>query len=177
MSPDELQAHTLAELERHKVHALRVAAQHRAEQAAAKAAGETGIVRTLGVLIDRYEAAAMRAELQRRDRVAAHGGRKARASSKAARQAQAGADAVKLEDLFAAAWRHGMGRVKLQAAAADELNRREERLREQLIAMQEVGNKAGQRRLSSQLEQLRRQGVLCTVHRAGKWIQRRGGGP
>lgn len=104
------------------------------------------------------------------------GRRAARESSKAARREQADADAAPLAELFAAAWRSGMGRVGLQAAAMAELRERERRLRDKLITAQQVGNKPEQRRLSAQLQALQRQTVLCTLHRAGKWLQRHRGG-
>ena len=97
----------------------------------------------------------------------------ARTASKAARQAQAEHDAVLVAELFAAAWRQGLGRVGLQAAAAAVLREREHRLQEQLITAQQVGNKALQRQHSAGLQALQRLGVLCTLHRAGKWLQQR----
>lgn len=105
------------------------------------------------------------------------GQHKAREASKAARRTQAETDATQVAELFAAAWRAGMGRVGLQAAAAAELRERERRLTERLITVQQAGNKPEQRRISAALQAVARQSVLCTLHRAGKWLQQRHGGP
>lgn len=68
-----------------------------------------------------------------------------------------------------------MGRIGLHAAAVDELCRREQLLRDKLITAQEVDNKTLQRRLSSELQGLQRQRLLCTERRAREWLEQRNG--
>lgn len=99
----------------------------------------------------------------------------ARAVSKAARVKQATAEAAALTDVFKAAYSAGMGRTKLQAAAVVGLRTREQLLREKLTTAQQAGNKKLQRQLSAELTSVDRQVVLCTVHRAGRWLQQHHG--
>jgi hypothetical protein len=70
MSPDDLHARTLADLRQRKAGNLRVAAHHRARAAEAKAHGEPGIARTLGMLAAHLEQAAALAEAEAREREA-----------------------------------------------------------------------------------------------------------
>jgi hypothetical protein len=72
MSPDELHAAMLANLERRKRHALRMARHHRDLATKATAAGETEMASTLRLLAANLEAAAALAEAERRDREACH---------------------------------------------------------------------------------------------------------
>lgn len=177
MTPEDLHQIALRGLAQRKTEALRMAAGHRRLQAEAKAAGDTDTARTLGMLAAHLEQSAALAEAERRDRSAAYtklqAGRKARESSMAARQKQAEQDAAAVAELFKSAWRSGMGRVGLQAAAMSLLAEKERRLQDKLITAQQVGNKPEQRRLSAALVALQRQGVLCTVHRAGEWLKQR----
>jgi hypothetical protein len=96
---------------------------------------------------------------------------RARTTSKATRAAQADADARMVAGVFAAAYRPGMGRVGLQAAAAGVLKQREAAERDRLLLAQAAGNKMMARRYSAALQALQRQALFITVHRAGKWLQ------
>ena len=100
----------------------------------------------------------------------------ARNASKDARKRQAEADMAKIEPLLEKAYRPGMGRVALQAAAVSILKSQEQRQCERLQAMQSVDNKSGARRESSQLSNLQKQLALLTPHRAGAWLKRRENG-
>lgn len=175
MTPEDLHQDTLRRLVQRKAEALRIAAGHRQLQAEAKAAGDAGIARQLGMLAAHMEQAAALAEAERRDRIAVYtklqGGRQARASSVAARQKQAELDDAKVAELFRNAFRAGMGRVGLQAAAMRSIGVKEDRLRERLISAQQAANKRLQRQLSAELESLTIQTARCTVHRAGKWLE------
>lgn len=68
ITPDELAQRAADELAQHKGESLRVAARHRALQAAAH--GDKTTARTLGMLAAHLEQAAALAEAQRRDRAA-----------------------------------------------------------------------------------------------------------
>lgn len=70
ITPDQLHARAVADCERRKAWSLRMAAHHREKQAEAKAAGELGIARTLGMLAANLEQSAALAEAERRDRIA-----------------------------------------------------------------------------------------------------------
>jgi hypothetical protein len=72
MSPDELHARALEDLRRRKAGNLRIVAHHRAAAAEAKAHGEAGIARTLGMLAAHLEQGAALAEAEARDREARH---------------------------------------------------------------------------------------------------------
>lgn len=86
MSPDDLRALALAELQQRKAEALRVAREHRQRAAEARAAGEPGIARTLGLLAAHLEQVAALAEAERRDRIARHArAERAEAAREAAR--------------------------------------------------------------------------------------------
>lgn len=95
----------------------------------------------------------------------------ARASSKTTRRSQAEAEAARVAPLFAAAYRPGMGRVKLQAGAAQVLREAERREQDRLATMQQAGNRHGARQASAALVALQQQSALLTVSRAGKWLQ------
>lgn len=101
------------------------------------------------------------------------GRRNAREVSKAARRAQADADAATVAGVFADAYRPGMARTGLQAAAAALIKRREQDERDRLLLAQAAGNKAVARRCSAALQALQRQALLITVHRAGEWLKKR----
>lgn len=95
----------------------------------------------------------------------------ARSSSKKARQAQAATDADRVAAFFAAAYRPGMGRIQLQAAAIGVLRDQEQREKDRLAAMQQVDNRSGARQASAALAALQKQTALVTLHRAGKWLK------
>jgi hypothetical protein len=141
----------------------------------AEASGLSQFAGTLGLLVTQLENQAAWLDAERRNCIAAQaklqGGRKARASSIAARQRQADTDAAQVAGLFKSAWRDGMGRVKLQAAAVALIAEKEQHLRAKLITAQQVDNKRLQRQHSAELESLKRQTLLCTKHRAGMWLK------
>jgi hypothetical protein len=155
--------------------ALRQAASIRRTIERAEASGLSQLAGTLGLLVMQLENQARWLDAERRDCIAtlakADGRRKARAASIQTRQEQAAADAAKLAGLFENAWRHGMGRVGLQAAAMQLIAQKERHLQDRLTTALEVGNKRLQRLHAAELESLNRQTVLCTLHRAGKWLK------
>lgn len=159
----------------------RQAAGVQRSQAKAEAAGLSELAGSLGLVAMMLEETAARLEAEHRDLTAKfqkqRGEHMARDASKATRAAQAEHDAALVAELFAAAWCQGLGRVGLQAAAAELLRQREHAMQERLITAQQVGNKRLQRQHSAGLQALQRLGVLCTLHRAGKWLQQRTGKP
>lgn len=158
---------------------LRQAEGVRRTQTKAEAGGHSQAAGSFGLVVMHLESEAARldAELQicLAEQAKLQGRRKARDSSKEARGRQAVFDAATVAPVFAAAWRAGMGRIGLHAAAVDELCRREQLLRDKLITAQEVDNKTLQRRLSSELQGLQRQRLLCTERRAREWLEQRNG--
>lgn len=175
MTPEELHAQACEQLQRRKQEALRLGAVYRSDKAQAEAAGETGIAKTLGLLAANMEKSAALAEAEQRDRSARHDkhrvGRKARASSIERRQEQARQDAARMAALFKRACRPKMGRQALQAAAMALIGQIERELRDKLITAQQAENQLLQRQHSGALASLQRQAQLCTVHRAGKWLE------
>jgi hypothetical protein len=176
MTPEELHAHTLQALERRKQESLRLTALYRGEKAQAEAAGQTSIAKTLGLLAANMEKAAALAEAERRDRITRHdtlqAGRKARDSSKATRQDTAARAHAAVETLFAQVWRSGMGKVSLAAAAKAELDRRENKLRDELSVFLSVRNKRGERRAQRDIAEIEKQRALCGPHYAESWRKR-----
>jgi hypothetical protein len=159
----------------------RQAAGVQRQQAKAEAAGMSQLAGSLGLLVMMIEKTAEHLDAEHRDCAAKfkkqRGESRARDVSKTTRQAQAAHEAAQVAELFAAAWCQGLGRVGLQAAAAELLRQREHAMQERLITAQQVGNKRLQRQHSAGLQALQRLGVLCTLHRAGKWLQQRTGKP
>lgn len=68
MTPEDLHARAVAELDRRKAGALRLARHHRQKQTEAKAAGEVDLARQLGMLAAHLEQSAALAEAEMRDR-------------------------------------------------------------------------------------------------------------